>query len=62
MVDGKSLNARVREVILKCLKQIKPMSREEVEGNNRGKHWFSNFGHDRQNKTVGSSLKSAINS
>jgi hypothetical protein len=49
---GGSLSSRLREVILQCLDQIKPMSNKESEENKRGNHWFSNFGHDRQIKPV----------
>lgn len=61
-MDGKSLHTRLREVILKCLKQLKPMTKSEVEGNKRGDHWFSILGHDRQIKQVGSSFELVLKS
>ena len=61
-MDGKPLSTRLREVILKCLEQLKPMTKSEVRGNKRGDHWFSNLGHDRQIKTVGSSFELVLKS
>ena len=61
-MDGKSLHMRLREVILKCLEQLKPMTRSEVKDYKRGDHWFSNLGHDRQIKTVGSSFELVLKS
>ena len=50
--DGEKLSIRLKKVILECLQRIIPMSKQETEGNKRGRHWFSNFGHDRQIKSV----------
>ena len=57
VTNGEKLSIRLKRVISECLQQIIPMSKQETEGNKRGRHWFSNFGHDRQIKPVSSFSK-----
>jgi len=51
---GKFLSERLNEDILLCINKLKAMSKGESDDNKRGNHWFSNFGHDRQMKSVSS--------